>query len=178
MEIELKIKIDSESSHFKDAIAFFNLLSESKGVEKKAAVLDPTPIEVSADPAEAVGLPSYGEIEKLKVYELKAKFPEIRAKSKDAFIDKLVDAGLIEPPTVSEQAEEEQAEEEQAEEEQAEEEQDEPSYDDVRLALSQKVKDHKDVIRPELIRLGANKVSELDPVYYQTFIDFLNKLHD
>ena len=168
MEIELKIKIDSESSHFKDAIAFFNLLSESKGVEKKAAVLDPTPIEVSADPAEAVGLPSYGEIEKLKVYELKAKFPEIRAKSKDAFIDKLVDAGLIEPPTVSEQAEEEQAEEEQ----------DEPSYDDVRLALSQKVKDHKDVIRPELIRLGANKVSELDPVYYQTFIDFLNKLHD
>lgn len=57
-------------------------------------------------------------------------------------------------------------------------EQSEYTITEVRVALSEKVQDHRTEIKKKLTELGAKNVTAMDPSKYCEFMEFLNGLED
>lgn len=183
-QIKIELSIDTKNQeHLTETIAFLQKLN---GVTAKQTVTGsegaPVMVVKQEKPENEVidqgsGPMPYAEAAALKFYEIKAKFPTIRAKSLSAFLEKAIAAGLVEAPTPEELPEKQDTKAEVAEEatEQTETETD-ITIEQVRAILSKKVLDHKAAIRAKLTELDSKNVTELDPIYFQTFVDFLNKL--
>jgi hypothetical protein len=100
----------------------------------------------------------------LSFAELKAKFPSVRAKGRDAFLEKL---GL---------APEEETSEEEEEEEEEETTEGEITLMQVKTMLSKKVKAHRTEIKAKLTSTGAHNMEQLKEKDYADFYNFMAEL--